>query len=53
MEVDDFEAKTSLFLSWLRENGIVMSEKMALVDLRSSDRGRGAGESFRPILPRV
>ncbi|PMD65141.1 SET domain-containing protein [Hyaloscypha bicolor E] len=41
MEVDDFEAKTNHFLSWLAFQGVVLSPKMALVDLRSSGRGRG------------
>ncbi|PMD28317.1 SET domain-containing protein [Hyaloscypha hepaticicola] len=40
MEVDDFNTKTSLFLSWLSNMGVSMSPKIALVDLRSSGRGR-------------
>jgi N-lysine methyltransferase SETD6 len=45
MEVDDFETKTNVFLSWLSNMGVVINPKIALVDLRSSGRGRGVGES--------
>jgi SET domain-containing protein 6 len=45
MEVDNFEMKANVFLSWLSEIGVVMSPKMALVDL-SDGRGRGVGEIF-------
>ena len=44
MDVDDFEAKSTTFISWLSKNGVVMSPKMAVFDLRSSGRGRGVGE---------
>ena len=44
MEVDGFEAKTNLFLSWLSQMGVIMSAKAALVDLRTGARGRGVGE---------
>jgi hypothetical protein len=44
MEVDDFNTKTSLFLSWLSNMGVSMNPKIALVDLRFSGRGRAVGE---------
>jgi SET domain-containing protein 6 len=42
MEADNFEAKTQAFLSWLSQVGVVINPKMALVDMRSTGRGRGA-----------
>jgi SET domain-containing protein 6 len=50
MEVDDFNTKTSLFLSWLSNMGVSMSPKIALVDLRSSGRGRAVGEFLIQVL---
>jgi SET domain-containing protein 6 len=44
MEVDNFEVKTKVFLSWLSKMGVRMNPKMALVDLRKQGRGRGVGE---------
>lgn len=44
MEIDHFHTKTSLFLSWLSNVGVSTSPKIALVDLRSSGRGRAVGE---------
>ncbi|KAI9646966.1 Ribosomal lysine N-methyltransferase 4 [Ciborinia camelliae] len=41
MDIDDFEARTATFASWLKEMGIRTNPKMALVDLRSESRGRG------------
>ncbi|ESZ99431.1 hypothetical protein SBOR_0193 [Sclerotinia borealis F-4128] len=41
MDVDDFEARTATFSSWLKEMGIRTNPKMALVDLRHEGRGRG------------
>ncbi|KAF7875037.1 hypothetical protein EAF04_002209 [Stromatinia cepivora] len=41
MEVDDFQARTATFSSWLKEMGIRTNPKMALVDLRQEGRGRG------------
>jgi len=35
MEVDDFEAKTNAFVSWLSNVGVIMNLKMGLVDLRA------------------
>lgn len=43
MEVDDFEARTASFTSWLKDMGIRTNPKMALADLRSEGRGRGVG----------
>ncbi len=51
MEVDDFEAKTEVFLSWLSQMGVKINPKMALVDMRSSGRGRGASKSSHHLLP--
>jgi SET domain-containing protein 6 len=44
MEVNDFEAQTATFLSWLSEIGVRINPKMAIKDLRSEGRGRGVGE---------
>jgi len=44
MDSDDFETKTTIFLSWLSQMGISMSTKAALVDMRAAGRGRGVGE---------
>jgi hypothetical protein len=44
MEVDAFQIETSLFLSWLSNMGVSMNPEIALVDLRSSGRGRAVGE---------
>ncbi|KAH7321450.1 putative ribosomal N-lysine methyltransferase 4 [Rhexocercosporidium sp. MPI-PUGE-AT-0058] len=41
MDGDDFDSKTDAFLAWLANIGVVMSPKVALVDLRSDGRGRG------------
>lgn len=42
MEVDEFEAATRAFLSWLPQIGVVINPSMALVDMRSEGRGRCA-----------
>jgi len=44
MEADGFLARTEAFVSWLSKVGVVMSPKMALVDLRTEGRGRGVSE---------
>jgi len=44
MEVGAFQTKTNLFLPWLSNMGVSMNPKIALVDLRSSGRGRAVGE---------
>ena len=44
MEVGAFQTKTTLFLPWLSNMGVSMNPKIALVDLRSSGRGRAVGE---------
>ncbi|KAM3071995.1 Ribosomal lysine N-methyltransferase 4 [Clarireedia jacksonii] len=41
MEVDDFEARTAAFASWLAEMGIRISPKITLADQRAEGRGRG------------
>ena len=48
MASDDFEARTTAFLSWLSKIGVSMSPKMELRDLRSEGRGRGASK-FLPL----
>ena len=47
---DAFAVNTERFLEWLQKRGIVMSPKMALVDLRAEGRGRGVGKSFHLCL---
>ncbi|KUJ20210.1 SET domain-containing protein [Mollisia scopiformis] len=42
MEVDDFETATAAFLAWLSRLGIQISPKIAIADLRSSGKNRGA-----------
>lgn len=49
MQADDFEATTQGFLSWLSKMGVVINPSMVLKDLRSENRGRGAGMIF-PLL---
>jgi SET domain-containing protein 6 len=41
---DQYTANTEAFLRWLQNHGVKMSPKMALVDLRAEDRGRGVGK---------
>jgi hypothetical protein len=50
MEVDEFEATTQAFLSWLSQMGVVINPSMALVDMRSEGRGRGASKSSILLL---
>lgn len=49
MEADSFQADTEAFLAWLKEIGVQINPKMALLDLRAEGRGRGIGELF-PFL---
>lgn len=55
MEVDDFDARTATFSSWLKEMGIQTNPKMALADFRAEGRGRGVGmiHSFFALLSLV
>lgn len=41
MAEDDFESNTNAFLTWLHENGFLISTKCSLMDLRGRGRGRG------------
>ncbi|KAH6684425.1 putative ribosomal N-lysine methyltransferase 4 [Halenospora varia] len=41
MEADSFQADTEAFLAWLKEIGVQINPKMALLDLRAEGRGRG------------
>jgi hypothetical protein len=43
MDIDDFEKKTSEFLSWLTATGLQLDPKAQIADLRHQARGRGLG----------
>ncbi|KAG9232450.1 putative ribosomal N-lysine methyltransferase 4 [Amylocarpus encephaloides] len=51
MEIDDFQATTEAFLSWLSEVGVRINAKMVLKDLRSEGRGRGVSLRSYFVLP--
>ena len=44
MEDDDFHTRSAEFFSWLKQqDGVSVSPKIQLADLRSSGAGRGVG----------
>ncbi|KAK4501206.1 hypothetical protein PRZ48_007013 [Zasmidium cellare] len=40
-EDDDFQARSEAFITWLKENGASISDKIELADLRQQGAGRG------------
>jgi SET domain-containing protein 6 len=51
VDMADFKTTTTTFLAWLSQMGIQVNPKMALVDLRAENKGRGVGEY--PIILQV
>lgn len=42
---DDFNKNTEVFLDWCEKNGVKLSPKAVLTDLRADGRGRALGKS--------
>lgn len=42
-EDDDFQARSEAFITWLKQNGATISNKIELADLRQQGAGRGVG----------
>jgi hypothetical protein len=42
---DRFNEVTAEYEGWLKKNGVWISDKVEITDLRSEGRGRGIGES--------
>jgi hypothetical protein len=45
MGTDLFNRQTAEYVAWLEHNGVEMSSKWKISDLRSHGRGRGLSES--------
>lgn len=42
---DDFTKNTEVFLDWCKKNGVKLSPKAVVTDLRADGRGRALGKS--------